>query len=255
MKTNAFRLITLLMLLVVCGIQNPAQAQKDKIYTEDDVKKGSVKAPFFKKSGDMEQSIKKYLDDNYRAPYSASQRETFVIRFVVEKDGTLSNFDFKEDSDDFHGFIPVDYLVTNELQRVLEAMPKMTPAKKNGKSVRYEAYFYVELTDKLRVYDVADEMPQFPGGINAMFDWLNKNIQYPSEAKKKGIQGRFNVLFIVEKDGSLSNVEVVKRENSSIFEPEIHRLMKTMPKWKPGKIAGEAVRVNFTLPIMFRITD
>jgi hypothetical protein len=73
MKTNAFRLITLLMLLVVCGIQNPAQAQNDKIYKNDDVKKGSVKAPFFKKSGDMEQSIKKYLDDNYRAPYSASQ--------------------------------------------------------------------------------------------------------------------------------------------------------------------------------------
>ena len=255
MKTNAFRLITLLMLLVVCGIQNPAQAQNDKIYTEDDVKKGTVKAPFFKKSGDMEQRIKKYLDENYRAPYSASPKKTFVIRFVVEKDGTLSNFDFKEDSDDYPGFIPVSNSVDNELLRVLKAMPKMTPAKKNGKSVRYKPYFYVELTDKLRVYDVAEEMPEFPGGMTAMLDWLNKNIQYPSEAKKDGIQGRFNVLFIVEKDGSLSNVRVVKKENSSIFEAEIQRLMKTMPKWKPGKIAGEAVRVNYSLPIMFRITD
>ncbi|MBF1558677.1 MAG: energy transducer TonB [Prevotella salivae] len=102
------------------------------------------------------------------------------------------------------------------------------------------------------VFDVVEVMPQFPGGQIAMLQYLMKNIKYPEQAMKEGIQGRVAVSFIVEKDGSISNVRPVLSVHP-LLNKEAVRVVKSMPKWSPGKHNGKPVRVRFNLPVMFKL--
>lgn len=102
------------------------------------------------------------------------------------------------------------------------------------------------------VFDVVEVMPQFPGGQIAMLQYLMKNIKYPEQAMKEGIQGRVAVSFIVEKDGSISNVKPVLSVHP-LLNKEAVRVVKSMPKWSPGKHNGKPVRVRFNLPVMFKL--
>lgn len=102
------------------------------------------------------------------------------------------------------------------------------------------------------VFDVVEVMPQFPGGQIAMLQYLMKNIKYPEQAVKEGIQGRVAVSFIVEKDGSISDVKPVLSVHP-LLNKEAVRVVKSMPKWTPGKQNGKPVRVRFNLPVMFKL--
>ena len=102
------------------------------------------------------------------------------------------------------------------------------------------------------VFDVVEVMPQFPGGQIAMLQYLMKNIKYPEQAMKEGIQGRVTVRFIVEKDGSISDVKPVLSVHP-LLNKEAVRVVKSMPKWTPGKQNGKPVRVRFNLPVMFKL--
>lgn len=102
------------------------------------------------------------------------------------------------------------------------------------------------------VYDEVEVMPEFPGGMQAMIEYLNTNIKYPKDAIKQEVGGRVMVMFVVETDGSLSNVRVARKVFPSL-DAEAVRVVKSMPKWKPGKEKGRPVRVNFTMPIVFSI--
>ena len=102
------------------------------------------------------------------------------------------------------------------------------------------------------VYDQVEQMPEFPGGMPAMIEFLQTNLKYPEDAKKQNVGGRVMVMFVVETDGSLSNVRVAKKVFPSL-DAEAVRAVKSMPKWKPGKEKGKPVRVNFTLPVVFSI--
>lgn len=95
-------------------------------------------------------------------------------------------------------------------------------------------------------------MSAFPGGMDGLIQYLSKNVQYPRKSRRKGIQGRVLVAFIIEKDGSLSNVEVLEGVNDEI-DAEAVRVIKRMPKWKPAMEDGEEVRVLFRMPIAFRL--
>ena len=99
---------------------------------------------------------------------------------------------------------------------------------------------------------MVDEMPQFPGGPSALFEFLSKNIQYPKEAEDANLQGRVIVSFVVEKDGSVSNAKVV-RPIDPLLDAEALRVVNSMPKWIPGKQNGEAFRVKYTIPVTFRV--
>ncbi len=100
------------------------------------------------------------------------------------------------------------------------------------------------------VFDVVEEMPQYPGGAEALLEFLNNNVQYPEEAEKAGIQGRVIATFVVEKDGSVSNAKVVKSVDP-LLDAEALRVISAMPKWKPGKQNGKVVRVKYTVPLSF----
>lgn len=104
---------------------------------------------------------------------------------------------------------------------------------------------------KQNVYDTVEQMPEFPGGMPAMIEFLQTNLKYPSDAKKQNVGGRVLVMFVVEADGTISNVRVAKKVFPSL-DAEAVRVVKTMPKWNPGKEKGKPVRVNFSLPIVFK---
>ena len=100
-------------------------------------------------------------------------------------------------------------------------------------------------------YETMEQKPEFPGGEEALMKFLSENICYPEEALKAGIQGRVVVSFIIEPDGSISNVQVVQGVNDSL-NAEAVRVVSSMPKWTPGMMDGKAVRVKYNLPITFR---
>ena len=102
------------------------------------------------------------------------------------------------------------------------------------------------------VFDVVEVMPQYPGGQIAMMKYIMENMKYPEQAMKEGIQGRVTVRFIVEKDGSISDVKPVLSVHP-LLNKEAVRVVESMPKWTPGKHNGKPVRVRFNLPVMFKL--
>ena len=102
------------------------------------------------------------------------------------------------------------------------------------------------------VFVVVEEQAEFPGGLDSMYAYIQKNLKYPELAKEKGIEGRVFVSFIIEKDGSISNI-LVKRAIGGGCEEAAVEMVKNMPKWKPGKQRGKPVRFQFTLPIKFEL--
>ena len=102
------------------------------------------------------------------------------------------------------------------------------------------------------VYEIVEQMPSFPGGDEALFEYVSQNIKYPPIAKQNGIHGRVICTFIVERDGSITNVWVVKREEPTL-DREAVRVIRSMPKWNPGKQNGKVVRCKYTLPISYKL--
>ena len=103
-----------------------------------------------------------------------------------------------------------------------------------------------------KVFDVVEQQPQYPGGMGALNQWLGSNIKYPVMAAENGIEGRVVVQFVVERDGSVSGVHVVRGVDPSL-DKEATRVVSAMPKWIPGKQNGSAVRVKYTVPVTFRL--
>ena len=101
-------------------------------------------------------------------------------------------------------------------------------------------------------FNEVEDKPAFPGGMEAMIQFFSTNIQYPADAKKQKIDGRVLVNFVIEKDGSITDVKVMKPGFPSL-DAEAVRVVKAMPKWKPGYQNGKAVRVQFTMPINFSL--
>jgi protein TonB len=106
--------------------------------------------------------------------------------------------------------------------------------------------------EETKVFDVVEQMPSFPGGPAALMQYLSSNIKYPVVAEENGVQGRVVCTFVVEKDGSITDVRVVKSVDPSL-DKEAMRVVKSMPKWIPGKQNGSAVRVKYTVPVTFRL--
>ena len=102
------------------------------------------------------------------------------------------------------------------------------------------------------VFEIVEEQPEFPGGMEAFMKYLAKNIQYPERAVDNGIQGKVMVRFVVERNGSASQVEIIKGVDPEL-DKEAARVVKAMPKWKPGRQQGKEVRTRFIVPVVFRL--
>ena len=105
-----------------------------------------------------------------------------------------------------------------------------------------------------KVFDMVEEMPSFPGGQAALMQFLLSNTHYPAVAQENGVQGRVTVSFVVEKDGSITDVQVARSADPSL-DKEAVRVVKSMPRWTPGRQNGSTVRVKFNVPVTFRLNN
>lgn len=194
--------------------------------------------------------LKAYLAENLEYPRIAKENGVFgsvLVRFTVSKNGVPENFLVERG---------IGAGCDEEAIRLLKMMPKWKPATLDGEPIAAKQMIYVpfklEEDEFADVYKVVDAMPSFPDGQVALLRYLAENINYPTDAKEKEVQGMVVIGFIVEKDGSLSNFKVVRGINKSCDE-EALRVMSLMPAWIPGKLKGQAVRVFFNLPIRFKL--
>ena len=111
----------------------------------------------------------------------------------------------------------------------------------------------VEEEEEEVVFVVVESMPEFPGGQQALFKYLSENVKYPVIAQENGIQGRVICQFVVNKDCSIVDVDVVRSGGDPSLDKEAIRVIKSMPKWKPGKQRGKPVRVKYTVPVNFKL--
>jgi TonB family protein len=124
-------------------------------------------------------------------------------------------------------------------------------AQKEVKPVEMPNAMKVKKAEK-EAFDVVEQMPQFPGGPEALMQFLSQNVKYPKEAYEKNVQGRVIASFVVEKDGSITEA-VIRKSIDPLLDAEALRVIGSMPNWMPGMQNGEAVRVKYTVPITFRL--
>ena len=141
---------------------------------------------------------------------------------------------------------PVDATMRIELSKV--CYPKYSGKKASEQNDGMSA-----TTDEDVTFIVVEQMPQFPGGQNALFKFLSENVKYPLIARENKIQGRVVCQFVVNKDGSISDVEVTQSGGDASLDKEAVRVLKAMPNWIPGKQKGKPVRVKYTVPVTFRL--
>ena len=213
--------------------------------------------------------LMKYLSANIRYPEAAHKAGTqgrVTVQFVVGKDGSIGNVGILRG---------VDPNLDAEAIRVISSMPKWKPGTQKGEpvNVRYTVPVMFRLTpepvDKIdemivvgyrnpdapvtgEVYEVADKMPEFPGGMTGLMQHLSKNIRYPAEAHTNNIQGRVVVSVIINTDGKATNAQIVQGVAPSL-DAEALRVATTMPDWTPGTKDGKPVNVKYTFPVVFRL--
>ena len=103
-----------------------------------------------------------------------------------------------------------------------------------------------------KVFDIVEQMPEYPGGQAALFEFISKNVKYPEDAVKKKGEGKVFVTFVVDTDGKITDVSLLRKVFPSL-DAEAIRVISAMPNWIPGKQKGQVVRVKYTVPIMFRL--
>jgi TonB family protein len=223
-----------------------------------------------------EEALKEYIDENLQDVDKYDDKDFFSVvepddctvdvRFLVSKTGIISGV--KVIDGYFPGYI-------KEAERLVKSMPKWIAGTRKGVKVamydtltidfkRFEKSIamvtVIREEDKITTLEkekkdndffvVVDEMPSFPGGQDALFSYIRRALIYPVEAAENGIEGRVTTQFIVEKDGSVSDVKVIRGVDPSC-DKEAIRVIKGMPKWTPGKQQGVTVRVAYVLPIIF----
>ena len=229
-------------------------------------------------------ALMEYLAKNIKYPATAHEngkQGRVIVMFVVKKDGSIS---------DVKTVRGVDPYLDKEAVRVIAAMPQWKPGKQRGENVNVR--FSVPVMFRLQgpapskgkeikqadleevvvvaygpkedsnanatdaksgtALKVAEVMPKFPGGIPGLMQYLARNIKYPTIAQKNKEQGRVILQMIVGKDGSISNIKVL-RSISPLLDAEAIRVVSTMPKWEPGQQGGQAIAVEYTLPIVFKL--
>ena len=144
---------------------------------------------------------------------------------------------------------------------LVDEIKQLFVAKKNNEVLtRIDNDIYVKqaelnaMLDAEVVFDVVEQMPEFPGGPQALFTWLSQNIKYPAIAEENGVQGVVTVRYAVERDGSITDVKVMTSVNPAL-DKEAVRVVKSMPRWKPGKQNGKTVKVRSTVPVTFSLQE
>ncbi len=244
------------------GLIAPPPAQGGKIVENPDI------PPVFT-GGTAE--MHRFISSNLSYPDEAVAQNLqglVVYTFVVEEDGTLTDFDLIHHADP---------LLNEEALRILKAMPAWRPGKYKDRIVRTKSYvpMYFRLnknaararrsapvntakTDvdiaQSEVFSIVDKMPEYTYGQKGLTQFIEHQMRYPVEARQQGIEGRILCSFIVAADGTISNIEVVQGIHP-LLDKEAVRVLSLMPRWNPGENDGEKVNVKCLLPIDFTIDE
>lgn len=207
----------------------------------------------------------KFLSENIKYPKEAVEKGIqgrVVVQYIVNEDGNISNIKVLK------GCHPS---LDAEAVRVIASMPKWKPGMQKGEAVavKYTMPIVFSLQSSKKsantgyhpakaepdangVYEVAEVMPEFPGGMGALMQYITKNLQYPGEAQKKGVQGRVIVQMIIDSEGNVTKAKVLQGVDP-LVDAEALRLTNAMPQWKPGTQKGKAVPVKYTCPFVFKL--
>jgi len=269
-KTDLKATIILLFVVVMvipCGGHTLVEQQEPLFKDVHILREGGTLPEYV--TGDVWQ----YINDNARFPTEILNRSDnrVIIHFIVEKDGSLSNFSL------FAGSYPA---LDAEVLRVAKSMPKWQPGKlANGEIVRITYLLggvYQLENNRLKlfpistlppqqyqgkVFTMADKSPQFPGGIKAMQKFISDNMQYPAEAMEYLEEGRVVVSFVVQPTGEIIDIHAIGKcrhndncpPTSFLLGKEAERIVESMPDWIPGENKGEKVAVRYVLPINFKL--
>lgn len=246
----------------------PEKMERDSLINESDniVFEVVEHMPEFANGGMS--GLMEYLNKNIQYPADAHAKGLqgrVTIQFVVEKDGSITGAKVLRGADPS---------LDKEAIRVASAMPKWKPGMQRGKAVRvkYTVPVMFRLTeeksndkgkvvdpkyvptpaDKNVVFEVVEQMPEFPGGMAKLMEYISKNIQYPAEAQTAGTQGRVIIQMIIDENGKINNPRVLQGVDP-LLDAEAIRLMNAMPNWKPGTQRGVTVKVKYTIPVVFRL--
>ncbi|WP_228526604.1 MULTISPECIES: energy transducer TonB [unclassified Flavobacterium] len=257
-----------LILILICFAQNMFSQHKEPTIKSDpdavinkteEIPSVDINPEF---PGGPEALHNDFLKKNYKMPNVSNLKGKIYMTFMVETNGTLSDIKVLRD---------IGYGTGEEAIRVLKLSPKWSPAKKNGKPVRWRYSFPITVTgieppnaaklynltqnssvtpvieEKNQVYNTAglEVKPEFPGGKEAFDKFIKENYKNP---KNTEIKGRVYLTFIIEKDGSLSDIKVL-RDIGFETGSEAIRVLKLSPKWIPGKQNNNVVRTLFSVPI------
>lgn len=208
-------------------------------------------------------ALMKFINDNIQeSAKTKGIAGRVVVQFTVAKDGSIT---------DPKVVRSVHPDLDKEALRIVGKMPKWNPGKQRGKTVAVKYTVPVTFAapntsqqksneivgdnaDDDPIFQVVEKMPEYPGGMESMMKYLAKNIKYPSEAHKAGVQGRVIAQFVVNTDGSTSDYQIVRSVSPEI-DAEAIRVLSQMPAWTPGYQRGKAVRVKYTVPVTFRLTN
>lgn len=204
-------------------------------------------------------SLISYFKRNLRYPEIASQHNlegVVVTEFVIDKTGLVKDAAVVK---------RLGGGTDEEALRLLNAMPRWAPGRHNGNLVNVQYILPIRFSlnkpkpaplppDNVTIYKAVGEMPQFPGGYQALTEFVARNIQYPTIALMAGTEGYSTISFVINTDGSTSNFEISKPLGNGTDEEAI-RVLQMMPRWRPGKNNGQLVRVRYTMPVKFSLKD
>ncbi len=204
-----------------------------------------------------QEAMNKYIADNIKYPAGASEKMlpgTVYLTMIIEKDGSVSNVNVLRGIKDSPAF-------SEESKRVVSSMPKWSPGQQNGKNVRIKYNLPISFMPSViqkdtatsasseLIYAVVEQACEFPGGTDKMQRYIEKTMKYPSTARTENRTGTPCVTFVVEEDGRITDIKILRSSGSTDLDEEAMRIVKSMPKWIPGKQNGKGVRVQFNLPI------
>ncbi|MET6995806.1 M56 family metallopeptidase [Chitinophaga defluvii] len=201
-----------------------------------------------------EKALIKYLGDHIKYPKAAVDNKieaTIFVQFLVDKEGNIKRVKTVG--------APKGYGLEEESMRVVNAMPKWVPGVQNKRKVAVQFNLPIRYSLQSKApagsepVSFIEQPPQFPGGEAALMQYLSKNIKYPAEAEKRKAEGTVFVQMIVTETGELTAIKVLGKSPDGALADEAVRVVKAMPKWKPGKQDGKLVAVRYNLPIRFTL--
>lgn len=232
--------VIIVLILAVLAFLIPAlirlASPKDKIENTEVVQLGKLK------QAEVKQKDKQIIKQEPTPPQAVKSSVKFTAPVIKKDEEVNADEEIKSQEDlmNAKGSISIADVKGND--------------EENGKDIADLKQIVTQAApeEQDKVFEVVEQMPTYPGGQDALFEYLSKHIKYPVIAEENGIQGRVIVTFVVEKDGSITDINVVKSVDPSL-DKEAKRVIGSMPHWIPGKQNGSSVRVKFTVPVTFRL--